>query len=110
LKRPTASILAQFSLQKEIKGCYRFINNKALVGHQMLQRQHYSNVITEAASVPGRILFIQDGSELIYNNLLWTDLGPTADSCGNGIMFHSCLAVKIQNDQPYVIGHTGQKA
>ena len=109
LERPTASIPARFSLQKEIKGCYRFLNNKA-VSHQMLQRQHYSNVITEAASAPGRVLFIQDGSELIYNNLQWTDLGPTADSCGNGIMFHSCLAVKTQNDQPHVIGLTGQKA
>ncbi len=109
LKQPTASIPDRFSMQKEIKGCYRFLNNKA-VNHQMLQHQHYSNVLTEASSAPGRVLFIQDGSELIYNNLKWTDLGPTADSCGNGIMFHSCLAVKFQNTQPLVIGLTGQKA
>lgn len=109
LKRPTASLPGRFSLQKESKGCYRFLNNKA-IGHQMLQSQHYENVLQEAASAPGRVLFIQDGSELIYNNLQWTNLGPTADAGGNGIMFHSCLAVKFQNDQPQIIGLTGQKA
>ena len=109
LKLPTASIPERFQLQKEIKGCYRFLNNKA-ISHQMLQRQHYKNVLTEATSAPGRVLFIQDGSELIYNNLKWTELGPTADSSGNGIMFHSCLAVKFEDDQPQIIGLTGQKA
>lgn len=109
LKQPSASIPARFEVQKEIKGCYRFLNNRA-VNHQMLQREHYKNVLAEAASVPGRVLFIQDGSELIYNNLKWTDLGPTADSNGNGIMFHSCLAVKFQDNEPQVIGLTGQKA
>jgi hypothetical protein len=109
LKQPTASLPGRFTEQKEIKGCYRFLNNKA-INHQMLQSQHYSNVLTEAALASGRVLFIQDGSELIYNNLNWTDLGPTADSSGNGIMFHSCLAVKFQDDQPLIIGLTGQKA
>ncbi len=109
LKQPTASLPGRFSEQKEIKGCYRFLNNKA-INHQMLQRQHYRNVLAEAASETGRVLFIQDGSELIYNNLKWTDLGPTADSSGNGIMFHSCLTVKFQGDQPLIIGLTGQKA
>jgi len=109
LKQPTNSLPGRFSLQKDVKGCYRFLNNKA-IGHQMLQRQHYENVLKEAASVPGRVLFIQDGSELIYNNLKWTDLGPTADANGNGIMFHSCLVVKFKDDQPQVIGLSGQKA
>ncbi len=109
LKKPTAALPARFSLQKEIKGCYRFLDNKA-VDHQMLQREHCSNVISEAAATPDRVLFIQDGSELLYNNLKWTDLGPTADSCGNGIMFHSCLTVKLQNDQPQVLGLAGQTA
>jgi len=109
LKNPKASLPERFSLQKDVKGCYRILNNKA-IGHQMLQRQHYENVLKEASSTPGRILFIQDGSELIYNNLKWTNLGPTADSSGNGIMFHSCLAVKFMDDQPQVIGLVGQKA
>lgn len=109
LKLPKASIPERFQLQKEIKGCYRFLNNKG-ISHQMLQHQHYENVLKDAASASGRVLFIQDGSELIYNNLKWAELGPTADSSGNGIMFHSCLAVKFQDDQPQVIGLTGQKA
>ncbi len=109
IENPKASIPGRFSLQKDTKGCYRILNNKA-VNHKMLQSQHYRNVIKEAKSAPGRVLFIQDGSELIYNNLKRTDLGPTADSAGNGIMFHSCLAVKLQNSQPKVIGLTGQKA
>ena len=109
LENPKASIPERFSLKKDVKGCYRILNNKT-IGHQMLQSQHYENVIEEASSTPGRVLFIQDGSELIYNNLKRTDLGPTADSSGNGIMFHSCLAVKLQDNQPQVIGLAGQKA
>lgn len=68
LKQPMNSLPGRFSLQKDVKGCYCFLSNKA-IRHQMLQRQHYENVLKEAASVPGRVLFIQDGSELIYNNL-----------------------------------------
>ena len=109
LKNPKASIPERFSLQKDIKGCYRILNNKT-INHQMLQRQHYQNVLNEASLLHERVLFIQDGSELIYNNLKWTNLGPTADAAGNGIMFHSCLAVKLQNNQPHVLGLTGQKA
>ena len=109
LTKPKASIPERFSLQKDTKGCYRFLNNKT-VNHQMLQQQHCKNVLAEATAEPGRVLFIQDGSELIYNNLKWTNLGPTADSGGNGIMFHSCLAVKFQDSQPLVIGLAAQKA
>lgn len=109
IRNPKASIPERFNLKKDVKGCYRFLNNRA-INHQMLQRQHYENVLKEAATAEGRVLFIQDGSELIYNNLKWTDLGPTADSGGNGIMFHSCLAVKFQGDEPLVIGLAGQKA
>ena len=50
LRLPSASIPARFEVQKEIKGCYRFLNNKA-VNHQMLQCEHYKNVLAEAASL-----------------------------------------------------------
>ena len=66
LNNPKASIPERFSLQKDVKGCYRILNNKT-ISHQILQRQHYRNVLKEASSAPGRILFIQDSSELIYN-------------------------------------------
>jgi len=81
------------------------------MGHEKLQSGHYENVRKEALAASGRVLFIQDGSELIYNSHPWTTgLGHTADASGNGIMFHSCLAVKIEEDQPYVIGLASQKA
>jgi len=41
------------------------------------------------------VLFIQDGSELLFNSHAWTHgLGPTADSSGNGLMFHPCLVAE----------------
>ena len=109
IDNPTASLLDRFEFTKEIKGFYRFLNNKS-INHQMLQNQHYENVIKEASSTSEKVLFIQDSSELIYNNLKWVDLGPTSDSYGNGIMFHSSLAVKFHDNQPHVIGLSGQKA
>jgi hypothetical protein len=52
------------------------------------------------------VLFIQDGSELIYNKHPCTHgLGPTADAYGQGIMFHTCLAVEwSENTPPVTIG------
>ena len=47
LRYPTTSIPDRFSLQKDIKGCYRFLNNK-VIDHQMLQQQHYANILQEA--------------------------------------------------------------
>ena len=49
LEKPKASIPERFSLQKDIKGCYRILNNKT-IGHQMLQRKHYENVLEEDSS------------------------------------------------------------
>ncbi|MEI8329756.1 MAG: hypothetical protein WCG14_07160 [Chlamydiia bacterium] len=46
----------------------------------------------------------------MYNSHLWTTgLGHTADPSGNGIMFHSCLPVKIDDGYSYVIGVACQK-
>ncbi|MBF8262843.1 MAG: Transposase DNA-binding [Parachlamydiales bacterium] len=44
LTKPTASLPGRFTLQKEIKGCYRFLDNKAF-DHQMLQCQHYLDFV-----------------------------------------------------------------
>ena len=79
--------------------------------HKKLQLTHYENVRKEALESSGKVLFIQDGSELIYNSHEWTTgLGPTGDSCGNGMMFHSCLAVKFEEDTPKVLGLSAQTA
>lgn len=71
------------------------------MNHQKLQSSDYEIVSQEALASSGKVLFIQDGSELLYNSHKWTTgLGPTGDSCGNGMIFHSCLAVKFEEDQP----------
>lgn len=80
------------------------------MNHQKLQAGHYENVRQEAITSNGKVLFIQDGSELLYNSHKWTTgLGPTGDSCGNGLLFHSCLAVKFEDNQPKVIGLSAQE-
>ena len=98
LKLPTASIPERFQLQKEIKGCYRFLNNKT-ISHQMLQSQHYKNVLTEAASVSGRVLFIQDGQlweieELIFFHLLNHFLQDGTALCDQNMIVISWSTVK----------------
>jgi len=65
----------------------------------------------EATTSNGKVLFIQVGSELLYNIHKWTTgLGPIGDSCGNGLLFHSCQAVKFKDNQPNVIGLSAQEA
>jgi hypothetical protein len=110
LNFPDRSIPKRFQSAGATKGCYRLLSRTDM-GHEKLQSAHYENVLEEAASANGRVLFIQDGSELIYNSHPWTTgLGHTADASGNGIMFHSCLAVKIEEGLPRVIGLACQKA
>lgn len=110
LNFPDRSIPKRFQSAGATKGCYRLLS-RTNMGHKRLQSAHYENVREEATAATGRVLFIQDGSELIYNSHLWTTgLGHTADSSGNGIMFHSCLAVKNEDGQCQVIGLACQKA
>jgi len=110
LNYPNRSIPKRFPNWGDVKGCYRFFSRPEM-DHQTLQAPHYQNTLEEASKSPGKILFIQDGSELIYNSHPWTSgLGPTGDSCGNGIMFHSCLAVKAEEGTQEVIGLACQKA
>jgi hypothetical protein len=110
MRFPTGSIPQRFESFGAIKGCYRFLNRKDM-NHQKLQTGHYDNVRKEATESQGKVLFIQDGSELLYNSHKWTTgLGPTSDSFGNGMLFHSCLAVKFEEDQPKVIGLSAQES
>ena len=110
MRFPTGSIPERFESVGAVKGCYRFLNRQDM-NHQKLQSGHYKNVRQEAIESNGKVLFIQDGSELLYNSHKWTTgLGPTGDSCGNGMLFHSCLAVKFEENQPKVIGLSAQEA
>jgi len=110
MRFPTGTIPERFESFGAVKGCYRFLNRKDM-NHQKLQSAHYKNVRQEAIVSNGKVLFIQDGSELLYNSHKWTTgLGPTGDSYGNGMIFHSCLAVKFEENQPIVIGLSAQEA
>jgi len=110
INSPTASIPERFESSSAVKGCYRFLSREDM-SHQKLQSGHYDYVKQEALTSEGTLLFIQDGSELLYNTHKWTTgLGPTGDSCGNGLLFHSCLVVKLEDNQPNVIGLSAQEA
>ena len=110
MRAPRATIPERFESAGAVKGCYRFLNRTDM-NHEKLQSTHYKNVRKEAMESPGKVLFIQDGSELLYNSHKWTTgLGPTGDSCGNGLLFHSCLAVKYEDNQPKIIGLSAQEA
>ena len=111
LRSPNSSIPKKFGTWADTKGAYRFFDSPS-VTHQALQKVHNKNVI-DAASVANRcVLFIQDGSELLYNDHPYTNgLGPTADSSGQGILFHTCLAVEWSIDRaPEVLGIAKQIA
>ena len=65
----------------------------------------------QASKGNGPVLFIQDGSELLYNSQHYIkDLGPTSDGSGNGLMMHTCLAVRFESGQSDVLGLASQSA
>ena len=110
IRFPTASIPERFESLGATKGCYRFLDREDM-NHQKLQSGHYDYVRQEALASKEKVLFTQDGSELLYNSHNWTSgLGPTGDSCGNGLLFHSCLGVTFEGNQPKVIGLSAQEA
>lgn len=111
LNTPGGTLPEKFGSWSGTKGAYRFFDSTE-VTHEALQKVHNKNVI-EIAGASGRlVLFIQDGSELIYNKHPCTHgLGPTADAFGQGIMFHTCLAVEWSKDSsPVTIGVAKQTA
>lgn len=94
LRLPDRTLPKKFGTWGDTKGAYRFFNSLS-VSHEALQREHNKNVIEMASKSPLSVLFIQDSSELSYNDHPYTNgLGPTADSFGQGILFHTCLAVE----------------
>lgn len=98
-KRPEESLAGRFDTWAEQKAAYRFFSNPKIT-HQALQQPHYREVLEKARYSAELVLFIQDGSELLFNSHPWTHgLGPTADSNGNGLMFHSCLVAKYHESK-----------
>lgn len=97
-EHPEKSLPERFADWAGLKAAYRFFSNPK-VSHQTLQQPHYQEVLEKARFSKELILFIQDGSELLFNSHRWTHgLGPTADSTGNGLMFHSCLVAKYHEE------------
>jgi hypothetical protein len=93
-EHPEESLAGRFDKWADLQGAYRFLRNPKIT-HQALQQPHWDRVLERARFSEETVLFIQDGSELLFNSHPWTHgLGPTADSNGNGLMFHSCLVAK----------------
>lgn len=110
-ERPEQSFPGRFDSWADIKAAYRFFSHPK-VSHQTLQQPHYHNVLEKARFSEELVLFIQDGSELLFNSHPCTyGLGPTADSAGNGLMFHSSLAVKYHDSkETEILGLSYQEA
>ena len=110
-ERPEKLLPGRFDDWAGLKAAYRFFSNPK-VTHQTLQLPHYQEVLEKARFSQELILFIQDGSELLFNSPPWTHgLGPTADSTGNGLMFHSSLVAKYhKSKETEILGLSYQEA
>ena len=110
-EHPEESLAGRFDDWADLKATYRFFSHPNIT-HQVLQQPHYHRVLEKARFSEELVLFIQDGSELLFNSHPWTHgLGPTADSNGNGLMFHSCLVAKYhESEETEILGLGYQEA
>jgi len=108
---PEESLAGRFDKWADLQGAYRFFSNPKIT-HQALQQPHWHGVLEKARFSEETVLFIQDGSELLFNSHRWTHgLGPTSDSNGNGLMFHSCLVAKYhESEETEILGLGYQEA
>ena len=110
-EHPEESLAGRFEKWADLQGAYRFFNNPKIT-HEALQKPHWDRVLEKARFSEETVLFIQDGSELLFNSHPWTHgLGPTSDSTGNGLMFHSCLVAKYHEfEETEILGLGYQEA
>jgi len=110
-EHPDKSLAGRFDEWTDLQEAYRFFSNPKIT-HQVLQQPHWDRVLEKARFSEETVLFIQDGSELLFNSHPWTHLlGPTADSNGNGLMFHSCLVAKYhESEETEILGLGYQQA
>lgn len=110
-EHPEKLLSGRFEEWAGLKAAYRFFSH-AKATHRALQQPHYKEVLEKARWSEELVLFIQDGSELLFNSHPWTHgLGPTADSTGNGLMFHSCLVAKYhESKETEILGLSYQEA
>lgn len=104
-EHPEKSLAGHFDECTDLKVAYRFFSHPKIT-HQVLQQPHCHEVLERARCSEETILFIQDRSELLFNSHPWTHgLGPTADSNGNGLMFHLCLVVSYhESEETEILG------
>ena len=77
-EHPEKTLPGRFEEWAGLKAAYRFFSHPK-VSHQTLQEPHYQNVLEKVRFSPEIVLFIQDGSELLFNNHPWAQrLGPTS--------------------------------
>jgi hypothetical protein len=110
-EHPEESLAGRFDDWSDLKATYRFFSNPKIT-HQTLQKPHYYQVLEKARFSEETVLFIQDSSELLFNSHPSAQgLGPTADSDGNGLMFHSCLVAKYhESEETEILGLGYQEA
>lgn len=110
-KHPEESLAGRFDDWADLKATYRFLNNPKIT-HHLLQEPHCHQILEKARFLDETVLFIQDSSELLFNSHPSTQgLGPTADSDGNGLMFHSCLVAKYyESEETEIFGLGYQEA
>src|SRR5687768_14919702 len=107
IERPDAGIPTQMDEWKDIKGCYRLLDNTR-VSHKRIQTPHRNNVKKTSLASKGKvILFIQDTSE-VESKPGTKNLGPIGNHTCKGVMIHSCLAVEYSKN-PKVIGLANQQ-
>ena len=70
-EHPEKSLSGRFDNWAGLKAAYRFFSNPKAT-HQTLQQPHYQEVLEKARWAEELVLFIQDGSELLFNSHPWT--------------------------------------
>ncbi len=107
-RNPRRPIARAFDEWSGVKAAYRLCASEN-ASHQDIQKPHYEEVIKQAKKGEDAVLFVQDGSELLYNSQPCINgLGPTADASGQGLMMHTCLAVRFDQGQTDVLGLASQ--
>lgn len=109
LKCPQDSIPKQMNKWHDTKAAYRFFSNPE-INHKAIQNGHHKNVIEEAKHTSSPLLFIQDTSSLDYTDHPSTrNIGHIGNHEGKGLMIHSCLALKLDNNHQSLLGLAAQQ-
>ena len=66
-EHPEESLAGRFEKWADLQGAYRFFSNHKIT-HQALQQPQWDRVLEKARFSEETVLFIQDGSELLFNS------------------------------------------